>query len=257
MKLRILAILMALMGIAVMAADRVFEETYPVDPGADFSLSSHKGLIKVSTDNGNTVRVFARIYVEPGEDDRAVEFTKIQTSAYANSVRIEVDYNRKSLESAYSSLIGNHVPTPYVDFEIVIPDDLNLKLESHKSRFEIDAPAGEVNVESHKGTGFIRGVRNDFELISHKGQFDVDIEKMSDLEIETHKGDMAVNIRGGQDFTLRGDTHKGDIEIEGRQVEYIKEKHHRGMHVREKFGNGKYRVRLETHKGRIRLNFLD
>lgn len=257
MKLRILVTWVALMGLSLMAADQIFEQSYPVNPGADFSLSSHKGLIKISTDNGNTVRVYARIYVEPGDDDRAVDYTEIRANADDDSVRINVDYNQDSLKSAYSSLIGNHIPTPFVDFEIVIPDDLNLRVESHKSRFEIEAPAGLVTIESHKGTGFIKGVRNDFVLQSHKGEFDVDVEKMGDLKVETHKGDMAINVRGGSDFTLRGSTHKGDIEIDGRKVAYIREKHQRGMYIREKFGNGNYRVSLDTHKGRIRLNFLD
>lgn len=257
MKTTLLILASLMTCLTLVASDRIVKETFEVNPGADFYLSSHKGNIKVTTDNGHTVRITARIYVENGDDDTAVEYTEIKTTASKNYVRVKVDYHQKEWKSLWSGLVGNEVPLPYVDFEVILPDDLNLKLNSHKSRFEIDAPAGEIQIESHKGRGYIRKVRNHFSMESHKGDFEVDILNMRDLIIETHKGTMDVRIEKAKDFTLRGTTHKGDLEVRGREVSYKSDDRGKDLRLHERFGKGTNRVRLDTHKGRIRLDFVN
>jgi len=257
MKQKFLMLAIIFLGSWAWAFEKTYEKTFEVDPGADFYLSSHKGTIKINTDNGHTVRISARIYVEAGEDDRAIEYTEIEADASRNYVRIKVDYHQKDWKSLWSGLVGNEVQLPFIDFEITLPNDLNLSLNSHKSQFEVNAPAGEVRIESHKGTGYIRQVRNNLILESHKGAFDVEILEMRDIRVDTHKGEMNFRIQGAQDFTLLGSTHKGDLIVHGRDVSYKSDEKGKDLRLHERFGKGTHRITLDTHKGTIELNFVD
>lgn len=253
---KLLPIILVFSG-SLFAFEKTIEKTFEVDPGADFSLSSHKGHIQISTDQGHTVRISARVYVDAGEDDRAIEYTDIIMKSSSDYVSVDVDYNQSDWQGLWSNLVGKQVQTPYVDFHIVIPDDLNLRLKSHKSTFDVKAPAGTIRVNSHKGTGKITGVRNKLEMDSHKGEFRIEILTMRDLEIETHKGEMDLVIHKANDFSIRGSTHKGDIEVHGREVRYQYDERKRGMSISERFGKATHRIRLDTHKGSINLKFVD
>jgi DUF4097 and DUF4098 domain-containing protein YvlB len=149
------------------------------------------------------------------------------------------------------------VTLPLVDFDITVPDDCALDLSSHKSEFDVSAPAGRIEIESHKGFGDIRGVRNDFDLDTHKGEFQVEVVQLTDLEVETHKGDVEVTIRGAKDFTIRGDSHEGRLRFQGRDIQVERDPDSDEIEVRHQEGSGRHHIDVSTHKGTIEVEFLD
>jgi len=251
------ALLIFLLGFCTaMAAERNISHTFDVEPNATFSLDSHKGHIQVRTDNVRTIEVYARIYMQDGEQagsEALYDHTHIKIRNDKRYVTIEVEYDNDAMEEIFKGLLGRHQSMPAVDFDVVLPDDSNLRLESHKSTFDVDAPAGEVKIESHKGTGQIRQVRSDFQLFTHKGDFDVEILKLNDLEIETHKGDVRVHVQSETGFYVRGSSHKGTLSFSGYDIPV--EKDRGSSRVSHRVGSGEHRVELETHKGRIALDF--
>ncbi len=237
------------------ANERTFEKEFEVGAAAELSLDSHKGSIRIRTHGQSVISVSARIYPDNGENPELVDLVEIKTRAGSDYVSIDVEYPNS--KGSFGGLIGGQVTQPLVDFDIMIPDDASLRLDSHKSTFDVEAGSGEVEVESHKGTGTIRGVRNNLELETHKGRFTIEILQLADLALETHKGDIEVSIQGAYDFSISGDSHDGDLRFSGRDIPVEKEHDHHGVEVDYREGSGRNRIRLSTHDGTIELHFVD
>jgi hypothetical protein len=190
------------------------------------------------------------IHSDDEQSARLVQAVEIKTRASSDLVDIEVECDRASFGNSF---LGESFSLPYVDFEILVPEDAELDLSSHKSRFDINVPSGRIVLQSHKGTGTIRGVRNDLDLETHKGKFDVQVETLHDLQIQTHKGDIDVAIRNAHDFSVRGASHKGRLEFSGIDVPVRREG--RSSLVSHRIGSGRQKIDLSTHKGTIHLTF--
>lgn len=245
------------MAMAAERTERNVSHTFDVDPNATFSLDTHKGHIQIRTGSLSTIEVRARIYMLDGEQggEELFELVEIKVRNDKRYVSIEVDYDNDAMREIQSGLLGKHQSMPAVDFDVVLPEDSNLRIDSHKSTFDVDAPAGEVKIDSHKGQGKILGIRGDFQMTTHKGDFDVDILELGDLEIETHKGDVRVKIHHAEGFYVRGSSHKGKLSFRGLDIPI--EKDHGSSRVSHRVRNGKNRIELETHKGRITLDFAN
>lgn len=249
------ALLFAFAGIAFAGQNGNFEQEFPVAANPSFSLQSHKGKITIRTDNGSTIRVKARIYAEDAPADieqQIINATEIKVSSGDTWVRIDVDY--EDIGSFTDKLFNrNNYGVAFVDFDIILPDDADLNLTTHKSDVDINAPAGRISIESHKGNGPVRNVRGDLDLQTHKGNFDIEIVELHDVDVNTHKGDVFLHILHAADFQVRGDTHKGDMKFKGRDIRLISEDRGGTVHYTE--GRGSNRISLDTHKGLISLDF--
>jgi hypothetical protein len=240
---------------AAFGSERIWEQSYQVDRGARFSLECHKGFIRIRTDNSRTIQVTARIYFEEGGDSELLEHAKIKESSGPGHVSLEFDYDQDAAK--FAGLIGNSMDWPAVDWEIVLPDDLNLELETHKSEVDLHVPAGHIDIESHKGTGTISGVRSDFSLETHKGEFDVAVSELSDLDVETHKGNISLAIYGTADFTLRAQSDKGNLRFSGYEVPITRDEDDDDeITAFLRVGDGTNRIELETYKGTIKVDFV-
>ena len=263
---KIVFVLMLILPVIAMASDKVVVKTFEVDSGARLSLECYKGEIKIRTGDVSSIQMHARIYPDEGPVSD-LEHVMIETSGRGDYVHIEVEYDEDAMKSRNSGdgLLSswNGTSLPFVDFDIIVPQDASLSLESHKSTFDVQAPSGEVMIDTHKGHGKVVGVRGDFGLSTHKGEFDVEVDLNGDLELETHKGKINVIINGADNFRLRGETHDGDLDFEGfgfkaERVEHWENGDHHSSedsYVSETIGGGKHRIDIETHKGRIKLDF--
>jgi hypothetical protein len=240
---------------AAFGSERLYEQKFEVDPGARFSLECHKGFIKIRTDNSRTIHVMARIYFEGGGDAELLEHAQIKERSGRNHVALEFDFDQDSAK--FLGLIGNSLDWPAVDWEITLPDDVHLDLETHKAEVDLDVPAGPIEIESHKGTGTIRGVRNDFTLETHKGEFDVQVSELGDLNVETHKGNISLTIDGSADFTLRAQSDKGNLQFSGYEVPITRDEDDDDeITAFLRMGDGTNRIELETYKGTIKVDFV-
>lgn len=236
-----------------LAAQRVIEKEFPVEPGARFFVNNHKGYIRIHTDDVDTIRIRVTI---SHEDEEVLDYVKVNTSGSPFRVNLDVDYK-------YSQAVGNSLPLlwtatnyfPDVDIEATLPDSASLEVDSHESEMRIEAPAGRIEIRSHKGRGTISGVRNDFTLRTHKGRFDVQIERLNDVLIDTHKGNIDLDIEEADNFRIDADTHKGNIDIRGKY-----DFDRRGRNSANKslvIGTGEHQVSLDTFKGDISVFFRE
>ncbi len=257
---KILLLIMLLIPVAAFGTEKAFDKTFDVAPGARLKLECHKGLIKIRTGDVSTIRVIARIYPDEGPD-YDLEHVTIATSSGTSYVSVVVEYDaaamsgsRRGTDSPGILSDWEGTSLPLVDFDIVVPNDASLDLESHKSVFDVEVPSGEVKIDSHKGRGTITRIKNDFELSTHKGEFEVEIDQLGDLEIDTHKGKVNVVIHNARDFRLQGETDSGDLDFAGYDIRVERGEHH-GKFASTTIGSGEHRIDLDTHKGRIKLDF--
>ncbi len=69
----VLAVLLILVATSALAGERTYDREFPVEAGARFSLDTHKGNIKIRTDDGSTIRVHARFYPDQGKNPELLE----------------------------------------------------------------------------------------------------------------------------------------------------------------------------------------
>ena len=231
--------------------DRVYQKEFPVSRTAQFSLESYKGKIVVRTDTVPTIRVRASIVPDEGTDPALVDHVQIMETVGDNRVSIEVKYDSDS--ARMNGLIGEMLSWPLVNWDITLPDDASLSLETYKSEVDLDVPSGRLVVDSYKGFGNIRGVRNRFKLETYKGAFDVEVAGLADIDAETYKGDISLEIHGATDFTVEAETRKGNLLFTGIDLPIQKENDR--MSVYQKIGGGDRWIKLETYKGNIKVDF--
>jgi hypothetical protein len=246
------AVLLVLAATAAAAQERTYDREFPVDPGARFSLETHKGNITVRTHGGSTILVHARIYPDQGRNPELVDHVKIKERSGPHAVDLEVDCDQNHPD--LRGLLQGGWTLPMVDFEITVPDDADLELESHKAHFDLEVPSGRVEIESHKGRGTISGIRGPFELETHKGKFEVTIDRLAGASIETHKGDVRVLLRDTSDLELTGSSYKGRLRFEGLDIPVtVSDGGQSQAHYRT--GSGRNKLSLSTHKGTITVSF--
>ena len=167
-------------------AQRVVEESIPVNNDVNFSIDSHRGRVNITTADVDTIEITAVIR----HDDRdALDNVEINIYRSRERVSIDVDYDQPIFN--FSRLFSlNYYQYPDILFEIVLPDEATLRIDSHRSILDIDAPSGRVRISTHRGRGRIGGIRNDLYIDTHRGSFDVEILELHDVHIDTHRGDI-------------------------------------------------------------------
>jgi hypothetical protein len=240
-KLFVLAFWIAFVAVGAFAQDRIYRKEFAVDPGARFSLDSYKGKIVIRTGNISVIRVKARIY----GSRTSVDNYGIIEHAAQNMVTLEGKYSGRS-----GYIAGN---MPSADWDITLPETIDLVLKTYKSEVDLDVPSGRVLIESYKGTGSIRGVRNSFKLDTYKGGFTIEVSKLADLDIDTYKGDISLVIFEPSDFILSGGGHKGQFNFRGLDIP-VEEKGG-GNEVFFSKGSARSRIDLQTYKGTYNVDF--
>lgn len=233
------------------AAERVFEDSFDVNSDVDFSIDSHRGEVNISTADVDRVEITAVIR----HDDRdVVEDVEIVVVRSRERVKVEVDYDEVPFR--LSSLFSwDSYDYPYIEFNILLPEQAMLEVDSHRSRLDIDAPAGRVDISAHRGSGRISGVRNNLHLDTHRGDFELEVEDLHDVRIDTHRGDVDLNILQASDFAITAESHRGDLVMRGRPA--LTRSHDRNNYLSYNEGSGANRINVDSHRGDVTFRFVN
>jgi len=261
--MKIMSMALILFSITAFAADeRTWDKSVEVDSAVHFYLESHKGEVRITAGEEETLTISARIYMKNGREkldqeqlDQLLEAVEMKFSQRSQSVSLKVDFNRETLDNLFAGLLGKNQENPTVDLDIALPSQASLTLETHKGEIDIDAPGGEVKIQTHKGNANIRNVRADFSLETHKGNIQVEIQQLGSLDIESHKGNVELTIHDAHDFQITGESSKGSLKFSGMDIPVKRKK--KGSAVAYSHGNGENRIDLETHKGNITIDFVN
>lgn len=234
------------------AADKTWDKEFPVDDEATLSIDNHKGKITIRTHSEPVIRAKATIYADGDDNPEYVDLVKILDRASSSRVTLGSEFERPKNNRIFMSDGGN---MPFVDWEIYVPDDAALRLESHKSVLDLEVPSGRIQIETHKGNGTIQNVRSDLRLETHKGQFEIGIAELHDLRIETHKGELDITVQSASDFRISGSSHKGRLRFNGRDIRIEREDGESFVDYQD--GSGKHDIDISTHKGEIVFDFVN
>ncbi len=238
-------------GTSVLAAEKTFEETIPVNSDVDFSIDSHRGGVEIRTGDVDNIEITAVIRHDRQE---AVDDVEIVIYRSRDRVTVDVDYDEPVFR--FSSLFDlNSYEYPDIQFHIVLPDQASLSIDSHRSTLNVAAPAGRVDIMAHRGRGRITGIRNDISLDTHRGNFDLEIANLQDVRVETHRGDIDLDISEASNFSIAAEVHRGNLSMRGRNVSI--HRHDRQSYLDYNEGDGSNYIRVDAHRGDIRLNFLN
>ena len=264
MKLKILFILFSLLILPAftLAAEleRVIEKSFDMSEAPRFSLENYKGKIKIRTHTQPTITVNARVYLAITDDrlseeekQQMLDATEVDFRHSDDRLQVSSNFEPKSFKRGIFG-IGIFTPAyPTVDFDVVIPEDASITIDSYKGEFDVQAGSNYVQIESYKGTGIITGIKNDFDIDTYKGEFDIEITQLGDLDIETYKGRLNFTVDASDDFHLSASTYKGEIDISGSDLD--KTSLGRRSNFDIKRGDGNQDIDINTYKGEITLRF--
>lgn len=261
----------------VSAQSKEFSQTVPLQPGETVTVKTFKGSIHISAWERPEVAVFARITPPNDEDDeyaaRVVEATRVEFRRRGNGVLIRSDYDDVPAKGGWFNQSKN---LAFIEYEIQLPREVNLRVDDYKSEIEVYDLAGRLRIETYKGKLFASGLSGRLAIETYKGRADLQALRGS-LEIETYKGEVraeALEIDGAS----RLDTYKGEIELAVPQTQaltLVGETGRRGSfrsdftleqppiiesrrktRLNTNINQGGPRLEISTYKGDIRLTQL-
>ena len=132
---------------AFAAVDRTWEKSIEVDPNVRFHLESHKGEIRITAGEEDTLSITARIYMRNGAKglseeklEQLLEAVEMKFSERNSSVSLRVEFDRETLDDLFAGLLGKNQEHPTVDLDIALPSEASLSLETHKGEIDTMHP---------------------------------------------------------------------------------------------------------------------
>ncbi|MDP1932679.1 MAG: hypothetical protein Q8L60_14590 [Gammaproteobacteria bacterium] len=232
------------------AAERIVRESIPANANVRFSIDLHRAEVEITTGSVDTIELTA--YIEH-PDQAEADKVEIDIDQLPTDVKVEVIYDDPDNRVDFDFIGLRKYVYPEIRFVIVLPDAASLNVEAHRSRFDISAPSGRVDIDTTRSTGRLREVRNDLAISTQRGDFDVEIMELHDVEVEAQRSDVRLDIFGATDFTLIGETHRGDARFSGQDIS--KRERDRGVSVNQVVGTGENFMTFDVQRGNININF--
>lgn len=232
------------------AAERIVRESIPATPDVRFSIDLHRAAVEISTGSVDTIELTA--YIEHPEQEEA-DKVEIDIDGVPSDVGVEVRYDDPDNKVDFDFIGLREYEYPEIRFVIVLPENASLKVEAHRSQFDIAAPAGRIDIDTTRSAGELTNVRNDLAISTQRGDFDVEIQELHDVDIEAQRSDVRVDIFGAANYTLIGETQRGDARFSGQDI--ATSPRDRGVTVNHVEGNGENYMTFDMERGNININF--
>jgi hypothetical protein len=132
------------------AHERTISQSYTVSSNDKLEIENQFGTVNVKTWNRNEVKVDIRIEVSSNVKEAADKIfanIDVEHKKNGNSVRFETDLNAKD-DNGYK---GKHNNTMSIDYEVMMPANLNLNIENKFGRTNLPDLQGKVNITQEFG----------------------------------------------------------------------------------------------------------
>jgi len=236
-----------------------FSKTLDFDSGGKLKMKTYKGKIKLIPWNKSKVKIFAEIVAPENLKERykrrIVKATSIDINGDKEYLTIKSNYDDVPSERNFFG-IGVSKTYPYVNYEIKLPRNIDLKIKDHKSKIYFSGLSGSFNLNTYKGEVIVRKIEGDLLLETYKGEGALSITKGS-IDLQTYKGDITCKITQFSGNS-RLQTYKGDITVlvpDGIELDIHKDIGRRGRFVNKLSNNTDdgYKLRISTTKGSVYL----
>jgi hypothetical protein len=232
--------------------------------GSSFETKSHNGSINVHGSDVTDCNVTATIigYASTVEDaEEVAEQTKLNFEQTGGGLVLKIDRP--------AHLMNRYVS---VSLNVILPENVNLNLESNNGSIEIDNIKGDITASSHNGRIFVRNISGQTKLESHNGS--VEAENISgDINFLSHNGRIKAEFSqsAAPDTNITMISHNGSIELTAPEnysaradISTHNGSINLGLHITVSgnfsknqligiIGDGKGELKLETHNGSINI----
>ena len=141
-----------------------------------------------------------------------------------------------------------------VSFEVFVPWDINLKVESHNGGITVSDVRGRLEVETHNGGLQLTRVSADISGSTHNGAIQVQLEgdsrNVRQVDLSTHNGAVTLSLPGTFSASVEARSDRGRLESDFPVVS-------RGQindrNVSFNIGAGGPLIKVSTHNGGIRI----
>ncbi|MFC1781930.1 DUF4097 domain-containing protein, partial [Planctomycetota bacterium] len=195
-----------------------------LSPGSGFTTSTHNGLIEVRGSNVADCNVIATIVGRAATIEDAKEVVEETELGFEKSVE-GLAFQIKTPQN----LIGRSVS---VSLDIVVPDNIDLELETHNGEINIENISGNTLAKTHNGKVNVKNISGvtrletyngrieseeisgDFDFKSHNGQIESQ-EISGNIKFQTYNGSVKALFSGNAraDCDIEMTTHNGSIEL--------------------------------------------
>ena len=231
------AVLLAAPGYAF---DEVFQQTYPLPPGAVFQLQNVNGSVNVSAWEREEVEVYAIKTAQ--SDPRDLDRVQIEVQSQGDTVRVETRYPQDDAVAVY------------VEYHIRVPHRCELR--------RISTVNGFVRVFGVEGSGDLRTVNGNVDVFDSSGRFSArttngnvrialhGLEGSGPLSLETVNGTVELGLPGDAGADLEVLSLNGDFRSE---LPVLVKNSVGARGFRGRLGRGGGPLRIHTVNGAIRI----
>lgn len=236
----------------------------PLSPGSTFAAQTHNGSITTNGADVADCNVVATITARAATEEEAREL--------AEEVEISLEPSGDTLTVKIKKPIRLTNKSVSVSLDVTVPDQTNLKLETHNGYVAVTDITGYVHamtyngkittmrvsgstvLETHNGSISVRSISGDAKLRTHNGSvkafYAESASPVSNISIVTSNGSIELATPPDLSARIEASTHNGSINAElpitiSGKVSKRK--------LAGTIGSGEGRLYLETHNGSIRI----
>ncbi len=217
----------------------------PATVSGTFSLENLNGSIRVRAGAQQKNRVEAAIRAKAATEERAkelVEETKIESHNESGGVNVRV---------VTPGVVDNE--SVAVDFDIVLPAQVDLKLGTCNGNITVSGTAREQQCRTHNGDIECDGISPRTELITNNGSIHLkcpaQVTTQCQIRATTHNGSVALEGAENLSAVIEATTYNGAVLCQSP----VTIDHSSTTRLRGRIGRAEGRVLLETSNGMIEI----
>jgi DUF4097 and DUF4098 domain-containing protein YvlB len=180
------------------------DRSYPMGPGGELRLNNFSGKIVITGSNRGDVSIHA---VRRATRER---LQNIHLDIQADGSRIRIEANKR--DESWDRHNDNVVET---DFEIEVPEDVNLDVNAFSSEVRVSNVHGRQKVHTFSGAVTLRDAAGSIDAETFSGDIEVDLAPnvSGRLDFDTFSGeltsDVAMSYKSGSRRGARGEIGSG------------------------------------------------
>jgi hypothetical protein len=234
---------------------REFSKTYDFE-GNNVVVKTNNGSIFVESWNNNRVRVDAEIQVRSGNKQVARDFmdkVKVVVQQQREQLVITIEQPNTKGGGFMDWIFGAGRPSVSVDFEIKVPERMNISASSANGSLEVVGISGSTVLTTTNGKISAEEMIGPIKAEATNGNISVDLSSINDDEkvfLHTINGNIVLTLKSTLEADIMVSTVNGSIrtdfplEIQGEWGP---------KHLNGKMNGGGAQVQLETVNGSVAI----
>lgn len=219
---------------AVTLKDR-FEQTVPLKPGSQVSLSNVNGGVTLEAWDRNEVHIEAEKQVRAGSDDQARKLMsqiKIDVVPGPSGLRIDTRMPKRGEGGFLTDLLSGGGVSLGVSYKVHVPRQAalaivnsngavqvagtqgNARLETSNGGLTVQEVAGELTLKTSNGHISVARSEGAVKAETSNGAIDAELTLYSghELSFETSNGGVSIRLPRGARFTVDAETSNGSVQ---------------------------------------------